>query len=118
MAGAIHAGDGVKGDGLHVPGEAREAHDLARRFGVHADDAAVAQVQDVAAVLLQKPSAESRQQLTPAFRTLAWHFEHQNIRTMTAPALYAEASVGWSTRLSECKTSSIQRAQATRHSWC
>ena len=52
VAGAVHAGDGVEGDGLHVPGELRAAHDLARRLGVHADDAAVAQVEDVAPVLL------------------------------------------------------------------
>ena len=44
VAGTVHAGDGIKGDGLHIPGEAWEAHNLARRLGVHADDAAVAQV--------------------------------------------------------------------------
>ena len=54
VAGAVHAGDGVEGNGLHVPGELRAAHDLARRLGVHADDAAVAQVENVAPILLQK----------------------------------------------------------------
>ena len=71
MAGAVHAGDGVEGDGLHVPGEAREAHDLARRLGVHADDAAVAQIQDVAAVLLHEAGNETRQPLVTLFRNLA-----------------------------------------------
>lgn len=56
MAGAIHGGDGIKGDGLHIPREAREAHDLARRLRVHADDAAVAKVQNVAAVFLRMGS--------------------------------------------------------------
>ena len=71
MAGAVHAGDGVKGNGLHIPGEAREAHDLARSLRVHADDAAVTQIQNVAAVLLQKASASPRQRLESLFITLA-----------------------------------------------
>ncbi len=55
VAGAVHAGDGVEGDGLHVPGESWAAHNLARRLWVHADDPAVAQVEDVAAILLHRP---------------------------------------------------------------
>jgi len=46
-----HARDAAEVDHAHVPFEGRVPHDLARAGGVHADDAAVAKVEDVAGVL-------------------------------------------------------------------
>ena len=50
---AVHGRDGREVDDLHVAAEVAVAHDLARRVRMHADDAAVAQVEHVAAVQLR-----------------------------------------------------------------
>lgn len=51
MHRAVHAGDVAEIDDPHVALEAVALDDLARAAGVHADDAAVAQVEHVAGVL-------------------------------------------------------------------
>jgi len=62
---AVHRRDGREVDDLHVAAEVAVAHDLARRVRVHADDAAVAQVEHVAAVQLRARAAARRQAAFP-----------------------------------------------------
>ena len=52
MHRAVHGSDGRVVDALNVPKEVGRLHDLACRLHVHADDALIAQVENVAAVLL------------------------------------------------------------------
>ena len=59
MHGAVHGRDGREVDDLHVAAEVAVAHDLPRRVRMHADDAAVAQVEHVAAIQLRAGSALS-----------------------------------------------------------
>lgn len=50
---AVHGGDGREVDDLHGTLEVRVLHDLACTGGIAADDAAAAQVQHIAAILLR-----------------------------------------------------------------